>query len=361
MPKRLISEETDEVDSSSEDQVKKVQKSDDSDELDDAATIDRQRILDILEIKNIKTAKEEEFKEIFDNMANRLMNDVVLMVGGIPYVLVEIEYYFKGYNHVDHYAHGDEHQRRMASWYFHRQNGGGYKTASYKGLDITFGDGTAYAGILIRGIERVDAKTNLVDGPSLTVDNLLREAGEPDIQSFVTKYGTSLLPGENKGMYLTMRDHSSRKKPDVRKPISSGRVGLTMKMYKKDKEFYFGRDYRYIRLPDKVKKGKHYMNTALHKQGHKVAQIKDITKSTAAAIQKCIDAFEAGLKEAKDKSSLEPYKGALSNDDCCKLIGVCYGLEKLRSTGSPDKEKDDDNNDSSDGEGEESEEEQNDD
>ncbi|GAM25764.1 hypothetical protein SAMD00019534_089390 [Acytostelium subglobosum LB1] len=292
------------------------------------------RIMDIFHIDNIDKLTEHEFHAVFDTMANRLLNDVVLMVGGVPHMLNEIEYYFKGYNHVDQYAHGDVNQQKMCTWYFHRQNGGAYKTASYKGLDMTFGDGTAFAGILIRGIERVDNKPVLIDGPSLCVDHLLKVAGEATIDAFVAKHGTSLLPGDNKHMHLVMRDHAALKKPVVQKPIASGRVGLTMKLYRKDKEYYFGRDYRYIRMPDKVKKGKHYMNTALYKQGMKAQEIKDVTKSTIASIGNCIKAFDAGVKKTKSKADLDKYKGSLSNDDVCELVGVCHALEKMRGSSS---------------------------
>ena len=68
--------------------------------------------------------------------------------------LSEIEFYFNDSDkHHDTFCHGDEHQKKLANWYFHRQNGKGFKTGTYKGLDISFGLGDkAYGGILIRAI-----------------------------------------------------------------------------------------------------------------------------------------------------------------------------------------------------------------
>jgi len=40
----------------------------------------------------------------------------------------------------------------MLHWYFHRYGSKGYKSGTYKGLDITFGQDSMYGGILIRSI-----------------------------------------------------------------------------------------------------------------------------------------------------------------------------------------------------------------
>eukprot|EP01133_Synstelium_polycarpum_P000230 gene230-280_t len=316
---------------------------------------EKQKILDILTIGDMKTMTFEEFKPRFDQMANSLMNDVVLSVGGVDHMFVELEFYFKGYSHPDTFTHGDDFQQDLATWYFHR-SGKTYKAASYKGLDITFGDGTAYAGILVRGIERVGGAACLVDGPSLCVDHLLAGVGAKDIQSYVDKHGRSLLPGDAP-ICLRVRDHSVMKKPAIAVPISSGRVGLTMKMVRANAEQYFGCDLRYIRLPDQIKKGKHYMNAALYKQGKTADQIKVITKSTLAAVNNAIRAFDNGMK-ATSKDALNKYRGAISNDDVCTMMGICCALEKIRRSGGGNTDAasgDQDDEDSKEEEGEEEE------
>ena len=86
--------------------------------------------------------------------------------------------------HADPYTHGDEGQLCCGCWYFHRK-GGSYKSGSFKGMDLACGDSATgtHAGLLVRSIMDCDAD-NLIEGPCLVVDHILRLSGKDSIASF---------------------------------------------------------------------------------------------------------------------------------------------------------------------------------
>ena len=89
---------------------------------------------------------------------------------------IEIYYYSKG--HPDIFTHSDEIQLKRGCWYFHKKEG------SFKGLDITFGDGASYGGILLRAIESLDNSV-YIEGPSKLVDEILRLHGHKKVRDLL--------------------------------------------------------------------------------------------------------------------------------------------------------------------------------
>src|SRR5579859_507484 len=110
----------------------------------------------------------------FTQITNRLLNGAHILVNNEPHRLVEIEVYYHGEAHPDPFTHRDPLQKENGRWYFHRTRGT-YRGGSFKGIDLTFGDGKAFGGVLIRSIET--ASGTLIDGPSLCVDHLLAKTG----------------------------------------------------------------------------------------------------------------------------------------------------------------------------------------
>ena len=106
-------------------------------------------------------------------MADCLLNSFRLIIANKRYRIIETEVYYRGPHHVDPFAHRDPIQLQCDRWYVHR-TGGSYNGGSFKGLDITFGDGRASGGWLIRGLEQCDGTH--IDGPSLVVDHILASA-----------------------------------------------------------------------------------------------------------------------------------------------------------------------------------------
>ncbi|KAM9998848.1 hypothetical protein ACTFIZ_002401 [Dictyostelium cf. discoideum] len=323
----------------------------------------KEEILKILTNDNVKNLNVVEMKEWFKEISFQLLNNVVLMINEQAHMLVEIEFYFKGCKHIDHFTHGDSMQLERGTWYFHR-SGSGYKGGSFKGLDITFGLGDSddesekktYGGILIRSIQILSDKS-IIDGPSLCVDHILKTTNSKDISQFIRSHGRSIFENENSTLYLKMRDQvltntsnangsggsgdddsgenlkSLTLPPIVSKSmiLSCPRVGLTLKRYKPSQEYFIGGDYRFIRLPDKVKKGKHYMTVKLALLGQDSNTIKNQVGSTTATIEKIKAQIKAG--EKLSKSDLSSFRGDLSADEMCKLLGLCNKLyiEKINS------------------------------
>jgi molybdopterin converting factor small subunit len=93
----------------------------------------------------------EELQCIFYETARDLMNNYVLKIDELEIELTEIEfYYFECNNHQDLYVHLDKLQRQKGKLYVHKKGKG------YGGIDLTFGNGKFYGGILIRGIKSDD-------------------------------------------------------------------------------------------------------------------------------------------------------------------------------------------------------------
>ena len=110
------------------------------------------------------------------------MNEYLLIINyDFVYRISEIEFYFNDSNvHPDTFTHGDEMQKQIGQWYFHRF-GKTYKSGTYKGMDLSFGKGDqAYGGILIRAITSVCAfgckhlpPNDFIEGPCNTVNKIL--------------------------------------------------------------------------------------------------------------------------------------------------------------------------------------------
>eukprot|EP01129_Flabellula_baltica_P013952 TRINITY_DN6586_c0_g1_i1.p1 TRINITY_DN6586_c0_g1~~TRINITY_DN6586_c0_g1_i1.p1 ORF type:complete len:160 (-),score=26.54 TRINITY_DN6586_c0_g1_i1:415-828(-) len=81
----------------------------------------------------------EEYKPLFRDITTYLMNSVAIHAGDSVYRIAELEIYYSGGAHIDTFTHCDPYQQSCGEWYFHRK-GKTYKSGSYKGLDITFGE-----------------------------------------------------------------------------------------------------------------------------------------------------------------------------------------------------------------------------
>ena len=107
----------------------------------------------------------EEMQCIFYETAKELMNNYVLKIeDDIEVELKEVEFYYYDKNkHPDDYTHGHNLQKECCKLYVHGS-----------GLDITFGNGKYYGGILIRGI-KINGK--YVAGPGKVMQKIAKELG----------------------------------------------------------------------------------------------------------------------------------------------------------------------------------------
>jgi len=257
---------------------------------------------------------KEDYAALFDGIAKTLMNNYTMVINGKPYRFADIEFYFKGGEHKDHFTHCDELQQTCGKWYFHK-TGKGYKGGSYKGLDITFGkEGKGFGGILIRSIESLDGK-NFVDGPSTVVDTILNAADASSVPDFADKDPGFDLSVTNKSKLYV----APAKDLSFIEPVKCARWGLTLNKHDNNQEDYILKEYRFITLPSKVKKGKVFTILALHKQGKTVEEIVTLTKTGKQFVAGYISSFNnEKSKQAKDFFGT----GLKSVDDKCQLYGA---------------------------------------
>lgn len=252
---------------------------------------------------------EEEIENEFDKISDTLLNKYILYINNIPHQLIEIEFYLNSENHPDVFTHGNELQKQLGGlWYFHK-SGNSYKSGNYKGLDITMATEGSYGGILIRGIINLETGV-VIDGPSLTVDHILKLCNAKSVPEFVEDF--DLHVHLKSKLFL-----APAPKPSDYTVYKCGRVGLTLKVISEERIKYIGKFYRYLTRPKETKKGRAYLIAALYAQLYSADQIHNITKTPKGTVTKYIDL----IKEGK-KTKPEEYAGlTLSNQDICKLFG----------------------------------------
>lgn len=257
----------------------------------------------------------------FRRVAELLLLRTTWFMGAAPHRFTEVEFYWNGRNHGDTFTHGDPMQREFARWYHHR-TAGEYRGGTYKGLDIAFGAPDVAAGILIRGVERLDGDRALIDGPCMCVDHLLALTSSPSVQSLAESFDRSVdAPASGTSpSYLVVSD-SPHAAPGV---FESTRVGLTLKRGASEaRQRFVAMPYRFLSEPSRIKKGRLNLVVSLHRQGMSAGEISKLTGSTSAQVAKYAAQFEAG-------KGLDPktFNKDLGNDELCQLFGACDGLVK---------------------------------
>jgi hypothetical protein len=166
-------------------------------------------------------AAEADFAPWFGHIAGRLLNSTDFLVSGKPYRFAELEAYYHGPAHPDPFGHRDPLQREPGRWYFHR-TGGRYRGGTFKGLDLTLGDGSAYLGVLIRSIVAPDG--TFITGPCRTVDHLLADTGTKSVAALDGQINAR--PVWDTSSPLAVRDSPIAREAVV---YTSARVGLSLK------------------------------------------------------------------------------------------------------------------------------------
>ena len=111
---------------------------------------------------------------MFNNLANELLNGSLLQISDTCRLrLTEIEIYYYNESHQDEYVHKHLHQKRKG-FYMHQYKNGTYKSGTWKGLDITYGDDDTYFGVLIRGVIDTKEGSKHIDGPCNSVNYIMK-------------------------------------------------------------------------------------------------------------------------------------------------------------------------------------------
>ena len=102
----------------------------------------------------LKINPADDIPANFNRIADQLFNQWLIQVNNNYYRLLEIEFYYDNKaNHQDPYIYGRPPQNTLGDWFFHAV-----------GIDITFGEGSTFGGILIRSIEKLDADSAPAQG-----------------------------------------------------------------------------------------------------------------------------------------------------------------------------------------------------
>ena len=154
----------------------------------------------------------------FESLADTLMNDMILHVGGSRFRITECEFYYYDEDHPDVYVHQSDAQ--MSAGQLHLNKAGGF--------DITFGNKNypAWGGILIRGMRNLESNeyhsrvTDIVTIILRALDNIVL----------------------NKGCVWFSAANPANFEPES--PVSSTRVGLRKK--EEDLDDYISKPYRFL-------------------------------------------------------------------------------------------------------------------
>jgi hypothetical protein len=251
----------------------------------------------------------------FDAVADKLLNGTTLRAGGKAHRLVEVECYCHAAEHPDPFAHRDPLQLQCGRWYFHR-TAGVYRSGSFKGLDLTFGDGTMFGGVLLRGLETEEG--TLIDGPSLLVDHFLKLTKAATVRVLDSMIANRVAWDPSNPVRL-----EDAEPPRTQPLFRCGRVGLTLKNARNKPEAtrFILKPYRYLSEPRKTAKGKPLMVLAMHARG---ASVEEITKATGCprmSVERYVADFEAG----RGHSDFAAYLGTeLKPADLCRLHGTWH-------------------------------------
>ncbi|MCU0703821.1 MAG: hypothetical protein MUF18_07570 [Fimbriiglobus sp.] len=263
-----------------------------------------------------------DFPAWFDRVAHQLLFGCRLVANGVPMRLIEVEAYYHGPGHEDTFAHRDPVQLTPGRWYFHR-TGGQYRGGSFKGLDLTFGDraANAFGGFLIRGVELPDG--SVIDGPSLTVDHLLKVTDQRTVAELDTTIRER--PAWIVDSPLVLVEVPGKVWGTGRAVTRGFRVGLSLKKRRytaDDPAFaYLFCPYRFLSEPTQTKKGKPHMVLPLIAAGKTPAEITSTTNCPPATVIRYAADFAAG----KLMPSVEEFYGKeMSTADLCKLYGLWW-------------------------------------
>lgn len=258
----------------------------------------------------------------FATLADTLLNRTEFRVAGQAHRLIEVEVYYHSLAHPDPFAHKEPVQLEGGRWYFHRTRGR-YRGGNFKGLDLAFGDGKAFGGILFRGLEKPDG--TVVDGPSLLVECLLKATRHVTVMDLDQTIGTKWAWDTTQPLILT-----AAKTPQDRVVLRTARVGLAWKTHtvrvNDSAVKYVLRRYRYLTEPGRIAKGKPHMVLAMLLNGEPAAAVAARTGCTLKKVKR----YAADLETGKLETDAAPYYGKdWSTADLCRLHGLLSRNDQL--------------------------------
>jgi hypothetical protein len=221
------------------------------------------------------------------SLAHFLLNRTSLVIASIPHRLTEVEVYFHSDRHPDPYPHRHPAQTGVNRWYFH-QTGKGFRGGSYKGVDVTIGEGKAIGGILFRGLEKPDG--TLIDGPSLQVDHWLRLTGEKKVADLYRRI--SPLDTWDQDNLVHLKAEAEDRDLEI---FSSARVGLPWRPFDPLRLEYLTKPYRFLTEPKRIRKGKGATILGLIREKQDDDTIHRLTGSPRRSIARFREGYRTGF------------------------------------------------------------------
>jgi len=309
-------------------------------------------LLSILTITDWSSLNEEKFQDFFEHVAHKLLNEFVLMVNQKAFRIIEIEFYFwHPMVHSDLFTHRDLQQQNMAEWYFHK-TGNSFRGGTFKGLDITFGKTDEYyGGILIRSIESLDIEvgkinihtmenrltapdiqSEVIEGPSVTVDHLLLTCGVSTISELIS---TKMFGSLAQCSMLMIRHYTELPSSILissRMVFSSPRVGLSLRRndHQRKRLDFLCKHYRFCTLPNRLRKSRVHTVLGVLQQNYSktnqeeervVDQIYSLTAIRKSIVYQCVRHFLAGRRKSKEFID-SVFTKQLKPRQLCELCGL---------------------------------------
>jgi hypothetical protein len=181
-------------------------------------------------------------KQLFDDTANKLLNNSIIQVLDKTYRIHEVEMYYHNQDHPDEYTHKHPKQMENNQFYPHQYKSGGYKAGTYKCMDICFGnkETNTYFGVLIRTIENL-VTHEFFTGPCICMREVLSNFGCSEFKEFFEHHSIDEIklidqPLVNETIYIGPRVGLSDKYPVYQDKYY--RYATNIKQIKKQKKFY---------------------------------------------------------------------------------------------------------------------------
>jgi hypothetical protein len=235
-------------------------------------------------------------EESFDRIAQQLMQGFVLRIGtpkqpeALRYQLTELEFYYNNEQGAfDNFAHRHRLPYPNGTWRLHGA-----------GLDVVLSEeGVYYGGILLRGVQLLDAKNQpngtYIDGPWNTATRCIRQKGA----------ATAALP-----FYL-----EALEAPLTVAFFKSPRVGLSLRKVEDLK--YICRRWRYSSVPLHSQRYRQLLYLQAYVDESPLQEQLGLAANTCRTYVKH---FEEGSKMAAE----DFVNGGTGVHHTCRLFGYCY-------------------------------------
>jgi hypothetical protein len=180
-----------------------------------------------MEFLKINFQSKLEIQQQLEIAANKLLTEVLLQVNETFYRLVDIEFYVSTVDpevFCDKFTHEHEQQKRNGRLYVHGS-----------GMDITFGDGINYGGILIRGAVEM---RGILEAGNLLPDKSFDGPWSVREQVFSHLEPLTSINAKNEIRLVDLNfDYPNIKLKDPLNIFNTQRVGLPPKPNKEAEEF----------------------------------------------------------------------------------------------------------------------------